>query len=129
MSTSDGCGSKFLDSGRIGVWSNFCCLGQIVSAIFGLGLENFPRKSQIFQLFDLRVKKILIGSGQKVPGSKPDWPFIYCRSKVCSKSKNFLKAWVNSLRQDNKKAYLWVGEVCPREMVIKTLRAEVAVQS
>jgi len=42
-----------------GSGSNFCCSGRVGSAIFGLGmdLENFPEKYQIFQFFALRVKK------------------------------------------------------------------------
>jgi len=42
------------------VWSNFCFLGQVGSAIFGLGLTlaNFTLKSHIFQFFALQVKKI-----------------------------------------------------------------------
>jgi len=36
-----------------------------------------------FSIFSLQVKKNLFGSGQKVPGSKTDWPLIYCLSKVC----------------------------------------------
>jgi len=41
-------------------------------------------KNPNFSIFAIRVKKNLIGSGQKVPGSKPDRPHIYCGSKVCS---------------------------------------------
>jgi len=60
-------------------------LVQVGSAIFGLGLvlENFALTSQIFQFFALWVKKISLGLGQKVPGSKPGWSLIYCGSKVC----------------------------------------------
>jgi len=36
-----------------------------------------------FSIFSLRVKKNVIGPGQKVTGSEPGWPLIYCRSKVC----------------------------------------------
>jgi len=77
---SDGSGSKIFDAGRVG--SNFCCLGQVGSAIFGLGmdLENFPQKCQIFQFFALRLKKMSLGQVEKYPG----WPLIYCWSKVCS---------------------------------------------
>jgi len=73
--SSDGSGNFYwLGSGRVG------------SAINGLGwnLENFSLKCQIFQFFSLRVKKNLLGSGQKVPGSKAGRPLIYCRSKVSS---------------------------------------------
>jgi len=68
--------SKNYDPDRVG-WI-FCCSGLVRSAIFGLGfvLENFPYKSQFVHFF-------LIGSGQKVPGSKMDQPLIYCGSKVC----------------------------------------------
>jgi len=34
----------------------------------------------IFHVFD----KNFIGSGQKIPGSKPGWHLIFCRSEVCS---------------------------------------------
>jgi len=44
------------------------------SAIFGL--ENFPLKSQIFQFFPLGQKNLL-GSGEKVPGSKTGEVLIY----------------------------------------------------
>jgi len=33
-------------------------LGQVRSAIFGLGLENFPKKYQIFQIFFPSIWKI-----------------------------------------------------------------------
>jgi len=51
--SSDGFGSKFLDPGRFG------------SAIFGLGigvlgLENFPKKLQIFQFFPFVSKSTQI---------------------------------------------------------------------
>jgi len=55
-------------------------VAMVRSAIFGLGL-GFPLKISIFYLSD---KKNIVGSGQKVPGSKTDWPFIYYGSKVCS---------------------------------------------
>jgi len=41
----------------------------VALAIFGLGLGNFPYKSQIFHYFPFQVTKDLIGSGQKVAGS------------------------------------------------------------
>jgi len=49
---------------------------QVASAIFGLGLENFPLKI-------LLVKKNPIGSGQKVPRLKTGRPLIHYKSKVC----------------------------------------------
>jgi len=39
--------------------------GRVRSAIFGLGLENFPQKFQIFQFFALWAKKILLSRVQK----------------------------------------------------------------
>jgi len=62
--------------------------GSAISGL-GLGLENFTLKCQNFHFFPLRIKKNLLGSGQKVAGSKADWPPIYCRSKVSS-------AWVRA---------------------------------
>jgi len=44
---------------------------RVRSAIYGLGLENFPKKCQIFNFFP-SGKKNLFGSGQKVLGSKVD---------------------------------------------------------
>jgi len=73
---SDESCSKFFDPDRVGV--NFCCLGWVGSAIFGLGLENFTQKLQIFNILPF---------GSKIShrvGSNPDWALIYCRSKVCS---------------------------------------------
>jgi len=60
-------------------------VARVGSTIFGLGLslDNFPKKSQIFQFFALWVKKN-IGWSQKVPGSELGWPLIYCGSKVFS---------------------------------------------
>jgi len=40
-----------------------------------------PKNVNFFQIFSLRVKKNCFGSGQKVPGSKPGWPLIYCGVK------------------------------------------------
>jgi len=52
--------------------------GQVSSAIFGLGLENFRLKSQIFQFFPFHSgQKNIFGLGQKVPGSKMGQPLIY----------------------------------------------------
>jgi len=75
-----GPGQKFVTQVALGQFF----VAQVGSTIFGLDLENFPYKSQIFQFFSRRVKKKCFESGQKVPGSKPGWPLIYCRSKVCS---------------------------------------------
>jgi len=63
------------------VWSNFCFLGQVGSAIFGLGLTlaNFTLKSHIFQFFALQVKKNSSGRVKKYPGRL----LIYYGSKVC----------------------------------------------
>jgi len=55
----------FFDPDRVG--SNFCCLSQ-----------------RSLVCVCVWVKKNLIGSGQKLPGSKPAWPLIYCGSKVRS---------------------------------------------
>jgi len=46
-----------------------------------LNLENFPQKSQLFQFFSLRIKRNLIGLGQKIPGSKPGHPFLAAGQK------------------------------------------------
>jgi len=45
-------------------------LTRVGSAIFGLGLslENLPLKSQIFQFFSLRIKKIASGRVKKYSG-------------------------------------------------------------
>jgi len=70
--TSDGSGSNFFDPGRVShLW-------------FGLKFGKFCLKTSNFQFFSLRVKKNCFGSGQKVPGSKPGRPLIYCGSKVSS---------------------------------------------
>jgi len=49
------------DPGRIG--TNFGCSGRVSHIWFGFG--KFPHKSQIFQFFPLRIKKNLIGVGQR----------------------------------------------------------------
>jgi len=67
--SSDGSGSKIFDPGWVShLWYVF-------------GFENFPLK--IPTVCSLGQKN-LIGSGQKVPGSRPSQPLIYCGSKVCS---------------------------------------------
>jgi len=58
-------------------------VARVGSAIFGLGLENFPSKSQILQFFSRRVKRNCFWVGQKVPGLKMGQPVIYRGSKVC----------------------------------------------
>jgi len=68
----------------MGAGQNLCCSGWVSHLWFGFGIKNFPLKSQIFQILALLVKKNLIGSGQKVPGSKQGQHLIYCGSKVCS---------------------------------------------
>jgi len=50
-----------------GVRSSQFLEAWVGSAIYGLGLENFTQKSQLFQFFSLLVKKNLLGLGQKVP--------------------------------------------------------------
>jgi len=60
----------------MGIGQKFLTRVVVGSAIFGLGLENFPLKYHIFNFF-------LFGLGQKVPGSKAGWPLIFCGSKVC----------------------------------------------
>jgi len=66
------------------VGSIFCCWGRVRSAIFGLGLENFPKKSKNFQCFSHWIKKDLFGTGQKEPGSKTGQPHFYSGSKLFS---------------------------------------------
>jgi len=56
--------------------------GQVSHLWFGL--EIFPLKIPNFSMFLPLGQKNLIGSGQKVPGSKTGQPLIYCGSKVCS---------------------------------------------
>jgi len=77
-----GSGQKFLTPGQVKfllLWS-----GRVSHLWFGFGFGKFPLKIQKNSIFALWVKKNLVGSGQKVPGSKPGWPLIYCGSKVCS---------------------------------------------
>jgi len=68
----------------MGPCQNFLTL--VGSAIFGLGLEiKFPLKFQKISIFALQVKKNLIRSGQKVPGSTPYllWVKSMLRSGQC----------------------------------------------
>jgi len=60
------------------------CSGPVSHLWFGSVFGKFPLKIQNFHFFILWVKKNLLGLGQKVPGSKVDWPLIYCWPKVCS---------------------------------------------
>jgi len=66
---SDGSGTKILI--------------PVGSAIYGLGLKNFPLNAKFF-VFSPSDQKNFFGSGQKVPGSKAGQPLIYCQSKVSS---------------------------------------------
>jgi len=54
------------------------------SAIFGLGLglENFPKKYQIFSLSGQKKSLRVVSKSTDVKGDCQ--PLIYCRSKVCS---------------------------------------------
>jgi len=51
--------------------------GSFLVAWVGLGLENFPQNSKIFNLYSLWIKKILMEWCQKIPDSKIGWPLIY----------------------------------------------------
>jgi len=64
-------------------WVNFLLLGQgqVSHLWFEFGFRKFAIKIPNFSMW---VKKYLIGSGQKVPGSKTCLPLFYCGSKVCS---------------------------------------------
>jgi len=68
--SSDGSVSKIFDLGS--ARSIFCCSVQAGSAIFGLGLENFPWKYQTFPFGSKKYLRV---------GSKSTW--IFDRS-VCS---------------------------------------------
>jgi len=68
-------------------------LGQFFVAWVGLGqpfmvwvfeFQKFPLKTSNFSIFSLRIKKNCFRLGQKVYGSKPGRPLIYCVSKVSS---------------------------------------------
>jgi len=52
------------DPGRV----NFCASGRVGSAIYGLGLEYFLQKRQIFQFFPFGSRKIPLGQVKKYPG-------------------------------------------------------------
>jgi len=66
-----------------GSGSKFCCSDRVGSAIFGMGLENFPKKSQIFNFFPFRSKKFLCRI-QKYPGQRWVGLLFTAGSKVCS---------------------------------------------
>jgi len=87
LETSDGSGSKNFDPGRVKFL--LLRLGRVSHFWFGYRFGKFPLKCQMFQFFALWVKKNLIRSGGKVPGSELGQPLIYCGSKVCS-------GWVRS---------------------------------
>jgi len=60
-------------------------LGRVSHLWFGFGLIwKISLKNPKFFIFFSSDQKNLIGSGQKVPGSKTGQPLIYCGSKVCS---------------------------------------------
>jgi len=82
LETSDGSGSKNFDPGRVKFL--LLGLGRVSHFWFGYRFGKFPLKCQMFQFFALWVKKNLIRSGGKVPGSELGQPIIYCGSKVCS---------------------------------------------
>jgi len=69
-------------------WVNFFVAwvgsGRVSHLWFGFELQKFPLKMSNFSIFLLWVKNNCFRSGQKVPGSKPGQPLIYCRSKVSS---------------------------------------------
>jgi len=56
-------------------------LGWVSHFWFEFKFGKFPLKMSNFFPSN---KKIIFGSGQKVPGSKGGRPLIYCRSKVSS---------------------------------------------
>jgi len=79
IQTIDGSGSKIFD------------LGWVRSTIFdlGLGLENFPQKSKIFQFFSLWLKKIASGRVKKYPGKDGLASYFLRVKSICS-------GWVRS---------------------------------
>jgi len=60
----------------------FCNSFRVASATFRYG-KSHPKILNISVFFYLWVKNI-IGSSQKIPGSKTGWPYIYCGAEVCS---------------------------------------------
>jgi len=59
--SNDGFGLKFFDPGRVGLAQFF--VARVGSAIYGLGLEHFPQKSEIFHFIPFGTKKLLwVGS-------------------------------------------------------------------
>jgi len=61
--------------------AKFLVLGLGQPSLVWVWVWKFPLK---IPNFSLPVRKNLFGLGQKVPGSKPDQPLIYCESKVWS---------------------------------------------
>jgi len=58
-------------------WSRFKILDSHL-CIWKISTKN----TKIFNFFSSGSKNLIM-SGQKIPGSKPDWAHIYCGSKVC----------------------------------------------
>jgi len=80
---SGGSGSKIFDLG----WAKFLLLKSVPDSHlwFGFEIEKILFKIPNFSIFFPALgQKNLIWSGQKVHGSKPAQPLIYCESKVCS---------------------------------------------
>jgi len=67
--------------------------GQVSHLWLGYGFGKFPLIASNFSIFCPSGQKNVIGSGQKVPGSKPGRPLIYCRSKVWSGQCPSLVRW------------------------------------
>jgi len=57
--------------------------GWVSHLWFGYGFGKFPLKMSNISIFSPLGKKNVIRSGQKVLGSEPGRPLIYCGSKVC----------------------------------------------
>jgi len=82
----------------------------VLDQSFGFGFGKFPLKMPIFSIFTLRVKINLLGSDQKVPGSKAGQPLIYCRSKVSS-------GWVGSRPISRQNTLMSLAPILNREMI------------
>jgi len=81
---SDGSGSKIFHPGRVShLW-------------FGFEFQKFPLKMSNFSTFSPSGQKNCFRSGQKVPGSKPGRPLIYCGSKVSSGQGPSLKKYTST---------------------------------
>jgi len=77
-----GLGQIFLTQVRSGQF----LVARVGSAIYGLGLDLEIYLLLImsnFSIFSLRVKKNLLGLGQKVSGLRAGQPLFYYGSKVC----------------------------------------------